>query len=271
MKKEAIWKIGPTAFKIHSKLSHILRQVEDSQDVYLGNDFMRDIGVRKQDWDLADTDDYFACMTKEEFTKLSPSDPEPDPDLPFVTYEEVEYPESDPPHNVFDLKDCAFRVEIFFKELQMRKASMDGYGTEWPVKASIWVPRQLCKYEDLRGGSRMPPSVPWVLHRAYYNDNKPHQLYHALHGDEGKDGVVSRSELEIMVTCMIGRMASPALCMHNIPVRLVHVSSIFRAIIADAIPDTSALCSRHQCPNYHCLFQPCYMGVRAQMRQIRAI
>ena len=108
----------------------------------------------------------------------------------------------------------------------MRKASVDGYGYKWPVNSSIWAPRELCKYEDLRGGSTMPPSVPWVLHHAYYNDNKPHQLYHARHGDEGKDGVISRGELEILLTCMKGRMASPALCMHSLPVRLLPVSSI---------------------------------------------
>ena len=186
MKKVAIWQIGPTARKIHNKLSQILRYVEDSPDVYLSSNFMRDIGVQKQNWDLADTDDFFACMTEEEFTKLSPSDPEPDPDLPFVTYEEVEYPDSDPPCHFSDFDRSAFRVEIFFKELQIRKASMDGYGTEWPVNASIWVPRRLFKCEDLRGGSGTPDfPLPWSLHRAYYNDNKPHQLYHALHGDEG--------------------------------------------------------------------------------------
>ena len=118
MKKEAIWQIGPTARKIHCKLSQKLRQVEDSPDIYLSNDFMRDVGVRKHDWDLAD---FFACMTEEDFTKLSPSDPDPDPELPFISYEDVEYPESDPPYNVVAFDHCAFRVEQFLRNFKCGK------------------------------------------------------------------------------------------------------------------------------------------------------
>lgn len=170
-------------------------------------------------------------MTKEESIKLSPSDLHPDRVLPIASYEDVNYPESDPPHNVYDLEDCADRVEMFFKELEIAKASLDGHGIHWPVNLDRWAPRQRYKSEDdLGDGRRTPPSVPWGLHCAYYNDNKPHQLYHAWHGDEGTDGVVSQGEIVILLRCMKGRLASPALCMHNIPVRLLLVASIFRVI-----------------------------------------
>ena len=197
--------------------------MESSSDVYLSDDFLHHAGICKKNWDLADTDDRFACMTLGEFAKLRPSDPHG----PFTSYEDVEYPESDPPHNVFELEDCAYRVEMFFKELQVAKVSIDGRGYAWPDDSSLWVPREKYKYEDLGKGSRMPPSVPWSLDRAYYNDDKPHQLYHACHGDEGSDGNISQSELEILVRCMKGRMTDQTLCMHNIPVSLRPVASTF--------------------------------------------
>ena len=223
MKKEAVWKVGPTARMIYSKLSQILRYVESSSNIYLSDNFLHQAGIHKQNWDLADTDERFACMTMAEFAKLRPSEPS----RPFILYEDVEFPDSDPPHNVFDLEDCAYRIEIFFKELQVAKISMDGRGFAWPNDSSLWVPREKYRYEDLSEESRMPPSVSWYLHRAYYNDDKPHQLYHACHGDEGSDGDIARSELEILVRCMKGRMADRTLCMHNIPVRLLPVASIF--------------------------------------------
>ena len=113
MKKDAVWKFGHTARIIYSKLSQILRHVESSSDVYLSDGFLHHAGICKKNWDLADTDDHFAYMTMGELAKLRPSDPHG----PFTSYEDVEYPESDPPHNVFELEGCAYRVELFFKEL----------------------------------------------------------------------------------------------------------------------------------------------------------
>ena len=214
MKQEPVWRIGPTMRRIYSTLQQILRLVERSSDVYLDEGFLSNVNVRKQDWDLTDTNDFFACMTEEKFAKLRPSDPleENEP------YEAAEYPDSAPPRDVFDLEDSALTIELWFKELQRRKVSEDGCGIDWPENSSVWVPREKFPYEDLYEGSRLPPSVPCQLFSAYFNDDKPHQVYHAWHGDEGREGVILRSEIQILVRCMKGRMADPMLCVHNIPV-----------------------------------------------------
>lgn len=131
-------------------------------------------------------------MTEEEFADLTPSDPleEAEP------YEAGDYPDSDPPHNVWDLEDSVIAIELWFKELQKRKESEDGCGCVWPESSPAWTPREMFGYEDLHGGSRMPGSVPWRLYSAYHKDDKPHQVYLATHRDEGREGVILRSEIE---------------------------------------------------------------------------
>ncbi|KAF6227637.1 hypothetical protein HO173_012077 [Letharia columbiana] len=220
MKQEPVWKVGPVMESIYSTLQQILRLVEKSPKIYLDDAFLSEISVRKHEWDLADTDDFFACMTEEELAHLRPSDPIPDEAIP---YEDVEYPESAQPQNVFDLESSGVRIEEWFHELQKRKVSIDGCGCIWPEGSSSWAPRELFKYEYLSRGRRNPPHVPWTLSGAYYNDDQPHQIYHAWHGDEGREGIILRSELQILIRCMKGRMADPALCIHNVPVLLLSI------------------------------------------------
>ena len=216
MGKEDVWKVGPVMRSIYRALQQSLGLVEKSCDVYLDSSSLSKLDVRMQDWDLTHTDDYFACMREEDFATLKPSDP----DEPIILYEDVEYPGSAPPRNVFDREDSAFAIEHWFQELQKRKVSVDGDGCEWPEGLSRWVPREKYSFENLRNGSRMPPSVPRELSSAYYNDDQPHQIYHACHADEAREGIVLRSELQILIRCMMGRVADPALCIHNVPVRL---------------------------------------------------
>ena len=222
MKK--VWKVGPTARSIYSTLSQVLRVVENSPDVYLNEEFLSYVHVRKEDWDLTDTDEFFACMKAEEFVNLKPSKPY----TVVVPYEDIEYPDSDPPYNVFGFEECAYKIETFFEELQTGKFSSDGYGITWPTSSSIWIPREKYKWEEeLHVGNRMLPSVPFTLERPYYNGDKPHQVYYAWHGDEGRNGVIQRSELQILIRCMKGRIADRKLCMHTIPVRFSQFTFIF--------------------------------------------
>lgn len=216
MKQVSVWKVGPTMRMIYSSLRQILYLVEQSADVYLSESFLSGASIQRQDWDLSDTDDYFACMTEERFAELRPSNPleEMEP------YEAADYPDSGPARNVWDLEDSGLAIEMWFQELQERKISVDGCGCVWPKGSSAWVPREMFNYEDLHCESSIPPSVPWRLSSAYYNNHKPHQIYHASHGDEGREGIILRSEIQILIRCMKGRMADPALCVHNVPVRL---------------------------------------------------
>lgn len=89
MKK--VWKVGPTARSIYSTLSQILRVVENSPDVHLNEEFLSYVHVRKEDWDLTDTDEFFACMKTEDFVNLTPSEPLREVVVP---YEDIEYPTS---------------------------------------------------------------------------------------------------------------------------------------------------------------------------------
>lgn len=267
MKQEPVWKVGPVMESIYSTLQQILRLVEKSPKIYLDDAFLSEISVRKHEWDLADTDDFFACMTEEELAHLRPSDPIPDEAIP---YEDVEYPESAQPQNVFDLESSGVRIEEWFHELQERKVSIDGCGCIWPEGSSSWAPRELFKYEDLCHGRRNPPHVPWTLSGAYYNDDQPHQIYHAWHGDEGREGIILRSELQILIRCMKGRMADPALCMHNVPVRSSLVSML-PATTADTLLGAPTLHPRHQSPNHDCPLQHEEKDTRYQMQRIRAI
>ena len=141
---------------------------------------------------MAGTDEYFACMKEEDFAKLRPTAPIE----PIRLYEDVDYPDSDPPYNVFGFEKCAYQIAIFFEELHVRRVSTDGYGIHWAFGLSKWGARELHPYEKvLRVGKRTPPSVPFTLEYAFFNDDKPHQVLYAWHGDEGTEGVILKSEL----------------------------------------------------------------------------
>lgn len=250
MKEEPIWKVGPVKRRIHRRLQQILRLVEQSPDLYLNSTLSGKANIRKQDWDLTDKDEFFACMTEEDFANLTPSDPLED----MEPYEATESPDSAPPRTVFELERSAIEIELWFKELQRRKVSEDGCGCAWPDNSSAWVPREKFRFEDLYGGSRMPPSVPWRLFSAYYNDDKPHQIYHAWHGDEGREEAILRSELQILIRCMKGRMADSALSVHNVPVSSP-ISATTHATEADSLPGPSPFHPRSQSPNHDCPLQ----------------
>ena len=238
MKEELVWKVGVTAHDLSIMLSKVVHYVEKFSDVYPNEQFLRKINVRLQHWDLASTDDYFACMKRDEFANLRPSAPLE----PLKLYEDLAYPNTDPPHNVFDFEECAYQIAIFFEELHMRKVSIDGYGIRWRKGLSFWRARELHQYEKvLHVGNRIPPSVPFTLQYAFYNDDKPHQVVYAWHGDEGRDGVIQRSELQILMRCVRGSIAQQKLCMHNIPVRSIPTASPLRVQVANTIQGTPTL------------------------------
>ena len=238
MKEELVWKVGVTAHNIHIMLSEVVHYVEGSPDVYLDDQFLRKTNIRLQQWDLAGTDDYFACMKREEFANLRPTAPLE----PIRSYEDVDYPDSDPPSHTIDFERCAYQIATFFEEIHMRKVSTDGYGIHWPKGLSCWGARELYPYEKvLHVGNRNLPSVPFTLEYAFYNDDKPHQVVYAWHGDEGRDGVIQRSELQILTRCMKGSIAQQKLCMHNIPVRFIPTASPLRARVADTLQGTPTL------------------------------
>ncbi len=215
MAKEAVWSIGPTMRNIFNSLHQRLGVVLKSPDLYLDDDFLRSINIHKEDLDLDDTDDFFHCMTEETFGNLWPTNAME----PFTTYDNVDDPHSNPPSNVFEFERCARNIEAWFFRLQRSRVAEDGHGCIWPKGPGYWVPRGLRKYEDLYQGSRMSPAVPWEVTRAKINTSrKPHQIYHVWHGDEGKEGVILQSELEILMRTMKGKMTDAAFSTQIVPV-----------------------------------------------------
>lgn len=218
MAPERVWRFGATTCNIYESLDQTLRLVQKSPDLYLDKEFLRSVNIQKKPLDLGDTDDFFECMTEEAFAQLRPSDPGESS----TTYEDVENPDSDPPTNVLEFDHCACEVESWFYLLRRSRVTEDRHGCMWPKGSGLWVPRQLRKYEDLYQGSRMWPAVPWEVTRTYDNTSqKPHQVYHIWHGDEGKEGIILRSELVILIKIMRGRMTDPAFCTHIVPVSLL--------------------------------------------------
>ena len=217
MKKESVWKVGESMQRIQLGLQMIIQTVDTSPNIYLDDESLEEMQVNKEDWDLTDTDEFFACLPHEDFAKLMPTEPD---DQDFVPYEQVEPPKSAAPHSIWGRERSAREILQWFEELQYRKVSVDGRGFFWPCGASSWAPRNKLKYENLYDYARTPPSVPWYLFNVYTNDDKPHHIYHAWHGDEGKDGAILQSELFIIARCMKGRMAAPTFCDHNVPVSL---------------------------------------------------
>lgn len=104
------------------------RILQSSPQVYLDPEFLCRLKIQKQDWDLAGTDDVFACMRSNKFEILRPSEPIE----PTESYEDVEYPNHDPPSNNFGFEDCAYAIARFFDMLGERKTSEGGDGFSWP-------------------------------------------------------------------------------------------------------------------------------------------
>ncbi len=115
MSPERVWKFGVTSCHIYESLDQILRLVQKSPELYLDNKFLRRVNIHKEALDLDDTDEFFKCMTEEEFAQLRPSGL----GEPFKTYEDVEKPDSDPPTNVFEFDECARAIEAWFYYLRL--------------------------------------------------------------------------------------------------------------------------------------------------------
>ena len=247
MRKKVIYKIGATSLNIWDTLKEISRQVKASPDIHLDREILRNWKIQQEDWDLTDKDDFFACMEEEEFLKLRPADR-----IEACTaYEDIEYPNAGPPgnprlerwpvypvigredageeeievvrHRVSDLEDSAKEIANFFEDLGEAKASSSGWGYFRAKGQSIWMPQELKEFErNLCQSGRPDEATPvYAVSRVFHNkdtDRKPHRVYYAWHGGEGKDRVVYRSEAEILIECIKGNMRRPKLCMHNVPV-----------------------------------------------------
>ena len=195
----------------------MLRIMRVSAQVDLDQDMLCILKIRIQDWDLAGTDDFFACMRSTEFEIRRPSEPIE----PFESYEDVEYPDDDPPYNVFGFKTCGYAIARFFDTLQDRKISEDGHGISWPQNPPSWVPGTKYLFEDLHKGTPIPSPVMYRVESFFHyhsDEDKPHRVYYMWHADEGREGVIQRSELEVFLRCIMSTIVSPKLCMHNIPV-----------------------------------------------------
>ena len=219
MKKKLVWKIGDTARDIYVTLLQTVRKVKASPDLYLDDDFLRKLNIEKQDWDLAENDEFFACMEKEDFVNLKPTEPLESP----PSYDDVEYPNAAPPEVIYDIERAASQTAEFFKTLLRRKSSDEGCGFFYSDSPSIWVPRELRQFErrTCQIGRPDHKTPIFYLSHAFSQQDKPHQVYYAWHGDEGEEGVVSRNELEILIRGIMGTMSVRKLCMHNVPVRPV--------------------------------------------------
>ena len=230
-----MWKVGLSARRIYKRVVNMFRMMQASSQTYLDQEFLRTLKIRYQDWDLTGTDDFFACMRSNEFETLRPSEPIE----PIESYEDVEYPNNDPPSNVVGFNTCGYAIARFFDTLGERKITEDGHGISWPKNPPSWVPRTKYLFEDLHMGTRMPSSVPYEVESFFHynsDERKPHRVYYMWHADEGREGVIQRSELEVFLRCIMTTVHSAKLCMHNIPVsfslsRFHHTPST----VADAV------------------------------------
>ena len=154
-------------------------------------------------------------MRSNEFEILRPGEPIE----PTKSYEDVEYPHNDPPFNVLGFKTCGYAIARFFDILRERKISEDGCGISWPPNS--WVPRTKYLFENLHMGS---PKSSSVYHRVessfhYYGDEgRPHRVYYIWHADEGSEGLIQGSELEVILRCIMSTIHSQKFCIHSIPV-----------------------------------------------------
>ena len=206
------WRYGPEARDISKILLRQIHTLRNSTATYLDEDFLQKLGVDCEPWELTDTHEFFACMTEKSFSELRPSDPIP----PLAI---AKFPEDPPPFDVISREACGDSVQFMFSEMHCSKVAVDGYGGIWPHEPGFWVPRLLQRYDDLSFGSRIGPSVPWHVAKAYFTtSDKPHMVYHLVHGDDVGDEVISRAEILVLVQTMKGRMGQSRYCMHIAPV-----------------------------------------------------
>lgn len=205
-----VWQLGPTSLRIFASLQQAILLLDTSQTAfYLDEEFLSKASIIKEDWRLDDTDEFFECMTQEAFSNLQP-------DEPVAPYEQVKPPNRGPPgDNIFDLEYSARDIEAWFYKLSRVTVSDDDL--------SSWGQRELTKYEyALYQGCRRPPAVHWMLCRAMCNGSgKPHQVYHVWNGDEGREGQIPRSELDIVLRTMRGRMIEASFSRHIVPVSCI--------------------------------------------------
>ena len=211
----------PRAHKLYRILDVIQKFVKRSPTFSLDDEFLERASIRHQKWSRYEEDPFFRCMTKEEFTTLTP----PDPTEPAERYENVEPPRFAAPKDVTDREKCSYLIEIWFDELRCRKVAFDGSGFSWPGNedGAFWVPRDLYEFEKhLYNGYRVEPSVPYHVHSAFMYTSKellPHRMHHVLIADEGIDGVLSQSEVDVFLSVMKSRIKQPAFRDQAAPVR----------------------------------------------------
>ena len=133
-----------------------------------------------------------------------------------------------------------------FKNLHQSKVAVDGYGSIWPKEPGFWVPRYNEQYEDLYDYRTYKPWVPYEVVGSYFTTSaKPHMVYYVTHDDEGREGIISRSEILILVTTMKGRMRTPRYRTHIAPVGTpIQVSANSKE--ADESIDTHTFNTQHQ-------------------------
>ena len=164
MKEEAVWKVGLSAKRIYKAMKSMLRMMHASPQVYLDEEYLAKLKVRKEDWDLAGTDDFFACMTRNEFEIRRPTDPIE----PIELYEDVEYPNNNPPIHDFQFKDCGYAIIRFFDILQARRISEDGRGILITATPPSWGPFTKYTFENLYKGDPMPSSVQYRVESVFF-------------------------------------------------------------------------------------------------------
>ena len=186
-------------------------------------------------------------MEEEEFLNLRPADRI----KACTAYQDIEYPNAGPPgsvrlerwpvypvigvkdageeeievkqHPKYDREDSAKEIANFSEDLGKAKASSSGWGYYDTKGQSVWMSQGLKSFEwCLCQLGRPDEATPLhAVSRVFHNtdiDRKPHRVYYAWHGDEGRDRVVYRSEAEILIECIKGNMRRLKLCMYNVPV-----------------------------------------------------
>ena len=228
------FRFGVETLGILDILTSIKRTVEDSTNPYIDQASLLKMQIDSRIWSLRESDDFFECMTVADFASLKPSNPAEPVAVPI-------YPQNSPPSDVFGLEQCCKSVADMFRNLHKSKVAVDGCGCIWPKGPGFWVPRYNEQYEDLYDYRRYAPWVPYEVVGSYITTSaKPHMVYYVTHDDEGKECVISRSEVLILITTMKGRMRTPRYCTHIAPVDIpIPVTDNFGK--ADKFIDTHAL------------------------------
>lgn len=218
MDQEPTWRLGNEWHEILGTLRRTLSLLESSARVGLHEVFLQKLNVEQQPLDLTQPSAFFEPMAESEFHKLPLVNAER-PNKPVRT---IKFPRHRVPKGLFDHEDCTQSVWIMFQELHCTMISPDGSGCTWSESPTLWYPRKKYPYEFIGGGSKSERFKPWKIVTAYDTcSNKPHMVYHVIHSDTGKDGIIGRSELEVLVKTMKGRMEEAQYCTHIAPVRSI--------------------------------------------------